>query len=441
MSKYSRRDFLKTTAGAAAAGSLGAGSALWTTDAFAQAKWTPEKGAKLRVLRWKRFVQGDEEMWMANTKKFTEKTGIEVRVDHEGWEDVRPKAAVAANVGSGPDVIISTFEDAHQYPDKLVDVSDVANYLGTKYGGWYDVCKDYCIEKGKWVAVPMGCAGNAVVHRIGAMKEAGFGEFPKDTAGFLKLAQAYKAAGLPPGFALGNATGDGNVWTHWLVWAHGGKMVDTKGNVVISSAETEAALNYGKQLYETFIPGTLSWLDPNNNKAFLDGQIGMTANGISVYYAAKNSQDPKMKAMVDDIGHANFPVGPIGRTTELNLFFPMMLFKYSQGPHAAKAYLAFMMEKEQYEPWQAASIGYVSHPLRAYEQNPLWKSDPKNLPYSNSLKVMLPNGYSGPMGYASAATMADFIMVNMVAEAVSGAKTPKEAMDRAKARAERYYKL
>ena len=30
-------------------------------------------------------------------------------------------------------------EDAHQYPDKLVDVTDVANYLGNKYGGWYDV--------------------------------------------------------------------------------------------------------------------------------------------------------------------------------------------------------------------------------------------------------------------------------------------------------------
>jgi multiple sugar transport system substrate-binding protein len=45
------------------------------------------------------------------------------------------------------------------------------------------------------------------------------------------------------------------------------------------------------------------------------------------------------------------------------------------------------------------------------------------------------------MGYASAATMADFIMVNMVAEAISGSKTPKEAMERAKSRAERYYKL
>ena len=134
----------EATAGAAAAGRwLGT---LWP-GVRARRSGPPEKGAKLRVLRWKRFVQGDEDKWLENTKKFTEKTGIEVRVDSEGWEDVRPKAAVAANVGSGPDIIISTFEDAHQYPDKLVDVTDVCNYLGGKYGGWYDVCKAYCVEK------------------------------------------------------------------------------------------------------------------------------------------------------------------------------------------------------------------------------------------------------------------------------------------------------
>src|ERR1700694_3785469 len=132
MSKFSRRDFLKTTAGAAAAGSLGAGSALWTTDAFAQAKWTPEAGAKLRVLRWKRFVQGDEDAWMANTKRFSELTGVEVRVDNENWEDIRPKAAVAASVGNGPDIILSTNDDSHQYPDRLLDVSDLCEYLGEK---------------------------------------------------------------------------------------------------------------------------------------------------------------------------------------------------------------------------------------------------------------------------------------------------------------------
>lgn len=148
MSNIDRRNFLKMSAG------LAAGAA--TGDALAASKKAgstlnlkPEKGAKLRVLRWKRFVQGDEDMWLANTKKFTEKTGIEVRIDSEGWEDVRPKAAVAANIGSGPDIIISTFEDAHQYPDKLVDVTDVANYLGAKYGGWYDAAVAYGTAHGK----------------------------------------------------------------------------------------------------------------------------------------------------------------------------------------------------------------------------------------------------------------------------------------------------
>jgi multiple sugar transport system substrate-binding protein len=457
MSIVSRREFLKNTAGAAAATTLGAAGATATMQCSkpasdekavgAQEKmppsglWTPEKEAKLRVLRWKRFVQGDEEQWNANARKFTEKTGVEVHIDQENWEDVRPKAAVAANVGLGPDIIISTFEDAHQYPDKLVDVSDVCDHLGGKYGGWYDVCKAYCTHKGSWIAVPMGCAGTKIVYRRSALRAAGFDAFPTDLPGFLKLCRELKAKGSPAGFALGNATGDGNSWTHWVVWAHGGKMVDEKNRVVINGPETIAALEYAKQLYENFIPGTLSWLDPNNNKAFLDGQIGLTANGISIYYATKNAQDPKLKEMAADIGHAHFPVGPVGKPTELHLLFPMMIFKYSKFPNAAKAFLSFMMEEEQYIPWQKASIGYVSQPLLAYESNPIWTVDPNHEPYRDSMKRMLPNGYAGEMGYASQAAMADFIMANMVAEAASGAKTPVQAAERAQARAERYYKV
>jgi multiple sugar transport system substrate-binding protein len=441
MSDIKRRDFLKATAGVAASSALGAGSALWTPEAMAQQyKVTPEKGAKLRVLRWKRFVQGDEDMWAENTKKFTALTGIEVRVDAEGWEDVRPKAAVAANVGSGPDIIISTMEDAHQYPDKLVDVSDVANYLGNKYGGWFEIAKAYGMHDKKWVAIMMGAAGNAVVYRESHVKAAGFDTVPRDMAGFLKLCQALKAKGTPAGFALGNATGDSS-WTHWLVWAHGGKLVDANNNVVINSPETIAALEYSKQLYETFVPGTLSWLDPNNNKAFLDGQLSLTANGISIYYAAKTSKDEKLQEMAKDIQHAYFPLGLDGKARELNLVFPMMIFKYSKYPNAAKEYLRFMMEKEQYVPWQEASIGYVCHPLAAYESSAFWTADPKKTPYRDCMKNGTTGGYSGTLGYASAASVADFIIPNMVAEAASGSKTPKEAAERAQKRAERYYKI
>jgi multiple sugar transport system substrate-binding protein len=441
MSEFKRRKFLQSTAAVAAGSALGAGSALFAPEAAAQVyKVVPEKGATLRVLRWKRFVQGDEDVWAANTKKFSEMTGIPVRIDAEGWEDVRPKAAVAANVGSGPDIIISTMEDAHQYPEKLVDVTDLADYLGNKYGGWYDVAKVYGMHDKKWVAIIMGAAGNAIVYRESHVKAAGFDTVPKDMAGFLKLCQALKAKGTPAGFALGNATGDSS-WTHWLVWAHGGKLVDAKNNVVINSPETIASLEYSKQLYETFIPGTLSWLDPNNNKAFLDGQLSLTANGISIYYAALTSQDPKLKELANDIQHAYFPAGLDGKPRELNLIFPMMIFKYSKYPNAAKEYLRFMMEKEQYVPWQEASIGYVCHPLAAYEKSAFWTADPKKTPYRDCIKNGTPGGYAGTQGYASAAAIADFIIPNMVAEAASGSKTPKEAAERAQKRAERYYKV
>ena len=56
-------------------------------------------------------------------------------------------------------------------------------------------------------------------------------------------------------------------------------------------------------------------------------------------------------------------------------------------------------------------------------------------------KIGRPGGYDGKLGYASAGVFADFIMVDMVAEAASGAKSPKEAAERAQKRAERYYKV
>ena len=440
MQKLKRRDFLKASAGAAAGAAVG--PFVWAGEARAQWSNTPEKGAKLRVLRWKRFVQGDEDAYMANVKKFTEKTGIEVRVDHEGWEDVRPKAAVAANTGAGPDIILSTNDDANLYPDKLLDVTDLAEYLGKKYGGWYPVCQQYLKPDGKkWIGVPLGAAGNCLVYRESQVRAAGYTSFPRDTAGFLKLMQALKEKGTPGGFALGNATGDGNTWTHWLLWSHGGKLVNDKNQVVIDSPETIKALEYARDLYPTFVPGTLSWLDPNNNKAFLDGQVSVTCNGISVYYAAKNSQDPKVKELAADIQHANMPIGPVGVPTEFNLFFNQMIFRYTKYPKAAKEFIRFMMEEEQYGAWMQAGIGYVTQPLVAYEKNPIWTIDPKHTPYRDAMKVMRPGGWPGRLGYASAGAISDFIVVNMVAEAASGSKTPKEAAERAQKRAERYYKV
>jgi multiple sugar transport system substrate-binding protein len=334
-------------------------------------------------------------------------------------------------------MVLCWFDDPHQYPDKLLDLTDLGTYLDGKYGGFYEGLKGYATRGGKYIALPLAAIGNAVCYRQSHMEAAGFKEFPKDTAGFLALVKALNAKGTPAGFAHGKAVGDGNNYAHWLLWSHGGKMVDEKGKVVINSKETIAALNYAKELYQNFIPGTESWLDINNNRAFLAGKISLTANGVSLYYAAKN--DPALAELAADIRTTNFPIGPVGRSVELHQTTQAVVFKHTKYPNACKAYLKFMFEAEQMNAWIEGSSAYCCQPLKAFAKNPVWTSTPIHAPYARASETLQPNGYAGPLGYASAAVMADYVVVDMFASAVTGSVTPQEAVAQAEKRANRYY--
>ncbi len=438
MRKVPRRDALKALGAAAVAASAGM-SLQQRVAGAAEARYPLERGAQLKVLRWKRFVQGDEDVWMANTRKFTGQTGIQVQVESVNGEEIRPKGAMAASVGAGPDIVMGAPDMPQLYADKCVDLSDLATYLGQTHGGWYDVCQRYGMRNGRWIAVSMAVVTFCVVYRESMVKAAGFGGVPRDLDGFLKLCQALKQQGTPPGFTLGNALGD-VTWCGWLLWSHGASLVDAHDRVVINSKETIAALEYARALYATFVPGTLAWLDPSNNKAFLAGDISLTWNPISIYYVAKTSNDPAMKAMAADIQHAHLPIGPVGRPTELHGVLSAFVFKYTQYPNAAREYLRFMLERDQYEAWQQASLGFMCQTLRAYESNPIWTSDPKITPFRDGPRLTLYSGYPGSVGAASAAVAADGIIPQMVAEAASGQASPKDAAARAEQRARRYYK-
>ena len=62
MTEITRRDAIKL--GAAAAVTAGASGLIHGSGALAQTAFAPkpEAGASLKVLRWKRFVQGDEDV-------------------------------------------------------------------------------------------------------------------------------------------------------------------------------------------------------------------------------------------------------------------------------------------------------------------------------------------------------------------------------------------
>lgn len=434
--RYSRRDLLKT--GALLAGTAAAGDRLgWARAWAAEQPFTPEKGAKLRFLRWGKFLDAEDQATTANIRAFTQATGVEVRIDNEWQDDIQTKAALAANIEHGPDIIWALHTTPHLFPDKLVDVTDVANYLGQKYGGWYPILEEYGKSGDRWIGIPSIVVGVLPNYRISWVKQAGFDSFPTDTDSFLKLCQQLRKIGHPAGFSLGKSANDGNTFCHWMLWAFGGKTVDEHNEVVLNSPQTEQALAYARELYQTFIPGTASWNDASNNKVFLAGELALTNNSISIY--GKALQD-KME-MAADIDHANWPIGPVGRPMEMHLIYPLITFKYTKYPNAAKAFIAFMMEAPQYNALLERSIGYVTQVLKGYENNPVWGKDPKTKPFKDVVARAQSIGYAGRLGYAAAGVLADYIIIDMFADAATGATTPKEAMQKAEQRVNRYYKI
>src|SRR6478672_10458536 len=101
--KITRRDALALGVSAAALVATGASaqSAIKAADVAAP-KFAIEKGASLRMLRPVRFVQADEDVFRANCAKFTKDTGVEVKVDFVGWEDINQQTAVTSNSGARP---------------------------------------------------------------------------------------------------------------------------------------------------------------------------------------------------------------------------------------------------------------------------------------------------------------------------------------------------
>ena len=307
------------------------------------------------MLRPVRFVQADEDVFRANAAKFTKETGVEVKVDFVGWEDINQQTAVTSNSGAGPDIIIGFSDAPHIYIDKLVELTDVADYLGKRYGGWQPLAQKYGKrnKSDAWIGLPFGATAGPLIYRKSVLQSVGFDKVPEDHAGILDLCRKLQKAGKPAGFALGNARGDGNGFANWVLWSHNASLLDEEGNVVINSKETVAALNWVKELYPTFIAGTPSWNDVSNNRAYSSQEISLTANGVSLYFSLKN--DPATKAIADDSEHQLLPKGLAKISPMAGLTLNAMLFKHSPYPNAAKAFLQFMLEKDQYEPWLNAN--------------------------------------------------------------------------------------
>ena len=224
-----RREFLKLSG---VAGILAAGRA----PALAQ-------GTTLHFLQWSHFVPAADTLFDAQAREFGKQAGIEVKIERINQNDLQARATAAIQSGSGPDIMILANNHAHLYENALVDVSDVAEEIGGKQGGWHDYAKVNCFANGRWIGVPQFIVSWAVTYREDWVKEAGF-EFPKTWDEFRKVGRAFKAKGKPFGQAFGHSINDPNAWAYPIPWMWGGLEVQKDGR---TAALVEAILPDGER--------------------------------------------------------------------------------------------------------------------------------------------------------------------------------------------------
>jgi len=214
----------------------------------------------------------------------------------------------------------------------------------------------------KWIANPDCYSGNMQNYRISSLKKAGFLQVSGDDGRISRICQGQPSAterwaewrsATPPATATAGCIGAcGRTAAIW----------STKDDkVILNSPETAKALEYAKQLYENMIRASPPGRPPPTTKAFLAGEIHWTDNVISIYVAA--TKDPTKKEIAEDMDHAFWPIGPIGKPTELHLMYPVLAMKLHQIPSSLEgADRVHAGRPTSSNKWNRFRTG-LSHPL------------------------------------------------------------------------------
>lgn len=430
--KLSRRRFLTLAA------SVGAGFVLSNCVVTVPAEQTgaevaseappEEKPSELRMLQWSSFVAEMDEVLIQQAEAWGEEKGISVTIERIAANDIPARVAASVQAQAGPDIIQLWDNWGWLFEDNLIDVSAEAEELNENYGGFYPEMEAYGKVNGTWRTVPYAFVPNAYIYRTDFFEEV-FGDttFPDTWDGFIEVGKELKEAGHPPGFQLSHSFGDPpTFWYPWL-WSWGGREVEEDGETVaLDSPETLLAVEKAVEFFDTgFAPGSLSWDDSSNNRAYLANQISATLNGASIYFVAK--KDFPEIAEVSD--HGIHPAGPDGRYS-YQFNWSNGIMKYSNNVEAAKEFLMHVMAPDQYSPWLDSGLGYDVGVLHHYDDHSVWEKDPKILPFRDAVVSGTGRwpGWPGPPKAASARVRNDYIIVDLFAKACSQEFTPEEAV-------------
>ena len=410
----SRRAFVRTT-GRAAAGLAGILAANRPPAAWAAREVT--------VLTAVNYAPASDVKLAEQAKRFTQQTGINVRIDHIQSVQMSAKLSAELMSRSGHDIISLEMHYPWLFQPGLADVSDICNDLAKKHGAWYPFLRDHAQVKGQWLGVPYMWVSFPGSHRIDLFEQVGE-KAPDTWEDLLRAGKKLKKIGHPVGFAISQTT-DSVSTLYSILWCYGAKDVAADGKTVtIRSKETETAIEYVRALYnEAMEPDVLSWDNASNNQYLNSGKGSWIQNPVSHYVVAKQNKMP----VAEQTGFHLSPAGPGGRHT-VSVPRSLGIWKFSKNIEPAREFLRWFFEPAQYQEWVVSGDNYNHPTWRDMENHAVWNIDPKYKVLKALAQYSHLYGWPAPADERIQLITNSYIIPNMFARVVTNAMSPKDAM-------------
>ncbi len=286
-----------------------------------------------------------------NIDEFYDLTGITVNFEvYEDYEETISKELSNAEEG-GTDIDVLCYRPIQEttswyengYFEPLNDYIDAAGE-DYDYDDFFESARELTQVDGTIVGIPYLVEGEILWYNTEIFEEYGV-EVPTTFDELLEVAEAcYDPAKNTYGIALRGSGNSAVTQFSGFLYGFGGDFYDDEGNATMNTDEALAALEYYADLV-SYGPDGMS--AGGQTESIYWFNRGKTAMRVDAYSQTFNHTDPDTSKIVDNLGYAMFPEGPIGESTPYNIVaWAYGISSTSQNKDLAWEYINWATSKE-----------------------------------------------------------------------------------------------
>ena len=365
---------------------------------------SPSKTNVLQIWWDKGYVLAEDEAIALIINTWQQKSGRQAKIKFYTADEITQKTRRAIQAGNPPDIL---FSSRAEYPllawqGKLADVSDVVKpveQLYTKTSLKAAYLYNNVTKKQSYFSVPLHLGTIHIFYWKDLLSLAGkkVADIPHDWDEFWKFwttvqtqLQSKRSGVLALGIPYSQKASDTYYLFEQILEAYNIAIFDDRGNLQVDTENVRQGIVNCLKWYADFyrqgyVPSSaLKWLDPDNNREFINRKVVMTPNPTLSIAIALNEKD----ASSNNLGTIEFPNKPDGNPIRhIVSVRQAVILAESNNQKIAKDFLSFLIQPEVIGNYLKSAGGRYLPAIKAARQDSFW-TNPDNVHVSTATKTL-----------------------------------------------------